>query len=280
MKYIDNKPEYIVLYATTDCNHKCSHCFLGHSMNWDPDELEKIAEYFSLKCLVHINGAEPLLNLRYLKAYKAAKQKFIFSNGLVFLKDDVEKTLFALRENGITEVRLSNHFQASSTLNSVKPNLVESVAKLLISNGFEVHYNSTVTSENYRNIEENCELAYKIGVKRIKFFPLKSIGRASNMTDLGLTFDEMKVFYKKLQEVRKHYDISDFSIKVSGDLAGISDKFTCTYGNHSYAITPDKQIYGCVYSISNLPPIGKLLDDCTIMIDNGISHDCKKCLLV
>lgn len=281
MQYIDNNPEYIVLYATTDCNHKCSHCFLEHNLNWDPSDLVRITGILNKKCLVHINGAEPLLHPEYLKAYKEAGQSFIFTNGLVFLKKDTPMLLKQLRDNGIRKIRLSHHFQATETLNSVPSVIVEQITKFLIDNGFEVHYNTTVTIKNYKNLEETCDRAYALGVKKIKFFPLKKIGNAKEMiSDYGLSHEKMKYFYDTLREVRNRYDISELAIKVSGDLSGISNKFMCTYGKHSYAITPDMKVYGCVYAISNHPPIGYLLEDGTICINNEIDHDCRHCLLI
>lgn len=278
--HIDSHPEYVVLYATTDCNHRCSHCFLEHNQTWDPKKLERIASILSQKCLVHINGAETLLHPEFLSAYKAAGQRFIFTNGLVFLGSSASSIIELLHKNGITDIRLSRHFQATKTLNAIPEEIVESVTKELICKGFNVHYNTTITEENYLFLPENCAKAYALGVKRIKFFPLKTIGRAKDHSRIkGLDFEQMTHFYKLLTEQRKEYDIDQLSIKVSGDLSGIAEKFTCTFGQHSYAITPDMKVHGCVYSISNIAPIGHLLDDGTIVIDKPITHTCKKCLL-
>lgn len=278
--YIDQEPKYIVLYATSDCNHQCSHCFLEHNLTWNADELDRITHILSKRCLVHINGAEPLLHPELLRAYKAANQRFVFTNGLVFLGKDCDYLFNELRKNQITDIRLSHHFQASKTLHSVHPETVEAITAILKENGFSVHYNSTITTDNYMFVEENCEKAFSLGVERIKFFPLKKLGHAKNMSaDLGLNFEQMQTFYTLLLKQREKYNINQLAVKVSGDLAGIAEKFTCTFGKNSYAITPDMKIYGCVYSISAFPAIGHLLYDGTIVIDNEIVHDCKRCLL-
>lgn len=278
--YIDSHPEYVVLYATTDCNHKCAHCFLEHNQTWVPDKLERISSILSGKCLVHINGAENLLHPEFLAAYKAAGQKFIFTNGLVFLGPNAERIIELLRKNGITDIRLSHHFQATTALTAVPEKTVELITEDLINKGFNVHYNTTITEDNYRFLAENCSKAYELGVKRIKFFPLKKIGRAKDASCIqGLDFEQMTSFYELLTEQRKKYPIDRLALKVSGDLSEIAKKFTCTFGKHSYAVTPDMRVHGCVYSISNIPPIGHMLDDGTIIIDNEIAHDCKKCIL-
>lgn len=107
-----------------------------------------------------------------------------------------------------------------------------------------VHYNTTITKSNYTSISGNCLWAKKLGVSRIKFFPLKAIGRAKTLSeDYHLSEDETRAFYSQLLEARERYSVS-VAIKVSGDLAGIAAKFRCTYGKHSYAITPERKIYG------------------------------------
>lgn len=274
-------PEYIVLYATTDCNHKCSHCFVEHRMNWDADDIANVASVLSKKCLVHINGAEPLLNPAYLKAYQAANQSFIFSNGLVFFNNsEADSLVEKLKEHGITEVRLSHHFNAIDDLQAVPGEIVETVTKYLLNHGLAVHYNTTVTKSNYKSISEICSRVRELGVSRIKFFPLKAIGRAKALPEnYYLSENETRAFYTQLLEARNHYSVNELAIKVSGDLAGIAEKFRCTYGNHSYAITPDRKIYGCVYSISVLPPLGELQADGTILLYDSEPCNLKNCAL-
>lgn len=279
--YIDDKPEYIVLYATTDCNHKCSHCFVEHRMNWDSDDIASVASVLSKKCLVHINGAEPLLNPAYLKAYQSANQSFVFSNGLVFFNNsEADNLVMKIKEHGITEVRLSHHFNAIDDLRAVPSEIVETVTKYLLSHGLEVHYNTTITKSNYTFIGDICSQAKELGISRIKFFPLKAIGGAKTLPgDYRLSEDETRAFYSQLLEARERYSVSELTIKVSGDLAGIAEKFRCTYGNHSYAITPNRKIYGCVYAISVLPPLGELQPDGNILLYDSGPCNYKKCVL-
>lgn len=250
-------------------------------MNWDSDDIASVASVLSKKCLVHINGAEPLLNPAYLKAYQAANQSFIFSNGLVFFNNsEADSLVKKIKEHGITEVRLSHHFNAIDDLRAVPGEIVETVTKYLLDHGLAVHYNTTITKSNYTSISDICSRAKELGVSRIKFFPLKAIGRAKTLPeDYHLSEDETRAFYSQLLEAREHYSVSELAIKVSGDLAGITEKFRCTYGNHSYAITPDRKIYGCVYSISVLPPLGELRPDGTILLYDSGPCNYKKCAL-
>lgn len=280
MAFVDNTPKYIVLYSTSDCNHRCSHCFVDHNLTWAADELCRIASILSQKCLVHINGAEPLLHLDLLQAYKVVGQKFIFTNGLVFTGERRFAVIEELKTCGITDIRLSHHFQAVESLNAVPQETVERVTRYLLSQGFNVHYNTTVTVDNYLFLDENCERAFKLGVNRIKFFPLLGLGRAKQIApNLGLSPSQMKAFYELVCLQREKYSYDELAIKVSGDFSGISPRFKCNYGEHSYAITPDMSVYGCVFAISTHKPIGHLLNDGKIIIEHSFSHDGSRCFL-
>lgn len=154
---------------------------MGYEGEWNPDDLLAVTLKYRDSCEVCINGAEILLNLEYLKSVQAARQTYIFTNGKVFTADKRDRIVDALHSHGISTVRISNHFGAFSALNAVNPKLVCAVSDRLINSGFIVDYNTTITTDNYLDVQDMCKEAYSQGVKRIKFFLLMNSGRASSL---------------------------------------------------------------------------------------------------
>lgn len=268
----------VILYATTDCNHRCAHCFLEHSASWKPRELLRVARLFVRKCQVTINGAETLLYPDYLDAYEAVGQQYVFTNGKVFLNSDGPALMDRMKQQGITTIRLSNHFQATEALQAVPVQTVEELTRLLQQNGFRVEYNSTVTVDNYLHIQDNCRHSQSLGVRRVKFFPLFRTGRATDRHD-ALTKSQLVSFYQGLQSARDLYRPDILEIRTSGDFAGIVPKFRCEFGHGMYTITPDGKVHGCPYAISVLPPVGQLKENGTIVIEQEVPHDGTACVV-
>lgn len=272
--------ESVILYSTTDCNHNCAHCFLGHTGTWDSADLLKTTRQLKKYCNVAINGAEPLLHPDFLDSYAAAEQDYIYSNGIVFLKDDAHELIERIKFANITTIRLSNHFQSCCTLKSVPQTTVERIALMLFDKGLNVEYNSTVTAENYQYLEENCERALQFNIRRIKFFPLIKVGKAETLDDaLCLDVDMLQIFYEELNRLRIKYGIDTLELRIGGNMTGVTDKFRCTFGMGKYTIAADKKVYGCPYSISVIPPVGYLTNDGKIIITNHINHDGTVCLV-
>lgn len=267
----------LYLYATSLCNHSCNHCYLGYEGSWNPDNLFEVTKKYIDRYEVCINGAEILLNLDYLKSLKIAQQRYVFTNGLVFLtnKDTVVESLQA---NDVSIIRMSNHFEAAESLNAVSPILVEKIASELMADGFRVEYNTTVTTVNYENIKTICERACRQGIKRIKFFPLMPSGKANALeSSLYLSKSQIRDFYDSVLEERKKYDISDLEIRLGGDFSIVADKFKCGYGIDYLAVTPDRKVYGCPFSICIGNEIGYLNDNNEIVLTKTISHSGEKC---
>lgn len=258
----------IIFYLTTDCNHKCSHCCLTPKGTWNIKELIKAIQSLKNEYNIIINGAEPLVHPELLQAYSEAGQKHIFTNGLVFTGN--EKTIYIeqLHKHGITNVRISNHFQACEELNAVSQDKVEYATKFLQDNGFVVEFNSTVTHSNLRFIEDNCDKTFQLGVKKIKFFPLTSVGNAELLQrSLFLSQEELNEFYfVKIKSIRAKYNIQELEVRLMGDFSSVSPKFKCMYGYDNYVIAPDRNVYGCIYSFDT-PRIGFLDKDDRLVIE-------------
>lgn len=152
----------IFVYATSVCNHECRHCYLGYEGSWEPKKLyEFVKNMKSKKYQVIINGAEVLTNILYLDSFKLAEQNFIFTNGKIFTSDQKDKVLCKILESGITSVKISHHFDSIESLGSVDSETVETAIDYLISHGISVEINTTITKDNFRQVEEICDFCIK-----------------------------------------------------------------------------------------------------------------------
>ena len=271
----------ILLYATSECSRKCNHCYLGYNGSWEPDELFRCAEHLQRDYVVIINGAEVLSNVEYLRSFKLIGQQFIFTNGVYLASNRFDYYMNALLDNDVKSVRISHHFDSIDCLNAVKATVVERAINRLLSFGFEVRINTTITSESFDKIARICESAVRLGVKHIRFFCLQNIGSAKGMNRNLFLSDDMKLeMYGEVLRCRSAYGIEDLYIGLAGNFSKIVPHFTCSYGTNMLSITPDKKIYGCPFAVGNLPPIGILTDHFDVKIDSSLAPSSSSSCLI
>ena len=82
------------------------------------NDLQKIILSLRGEYEIMLNGTEPILNCEYLKAYKLIKQDYILTNGLALINDSRLKAV--LKENGITKISISYHFDIHAEISQVK----------------------------------------------------------------------------------------------------------------------------------------------------------------
>lgn len=81
------KGKFVMLMSCSRCNVKCKHCYISYKNDFSPEELKDIAYNLSKKYNIMINGAEPLVDLRYLNSYPIVNQKHILTNGLALINN-------------------------------------------------------------------------------------------------------------------------------------------------------------------------------------------------
>ena len=107
VKYKGNR---VILMACSKCNVACKHCYIGYKGNRTPEELEELCKYYKEKYkIVRIDGAEPLVDLGYLKSYPIIGQDWIMTNGLRLYQEP--EVIDFLLEYGIKNVYMSYHFE-------------------------------------------------------------------------------------------------------------------------------------------------------------------------
>jgi radical SAM protein with 4Fe4S-binding SPASM domain len=197
--------------VTRKCNLKCSHCYINATTQELKNELtteeakrlmDQIAEVS--RPLLVLSGGEPLLraDLYELIRYGAGKgfKMGLGSNGTL-IDGKVAKRL---KEAGITTVSVSLDStvpEKHDAFRGVKGSWEKAVGaiKALKENNVLVQVNTTVTQQNFDEIDDIMTLAENIGVENFHLFFLVPTGRGVKMADISpAKYEEMirKVFAK------------------------------------------------------------------------------------
>jgi radical SAM protein with 4Fe4S-binding SPASM domain len=190
--------------VTRKCNLKCSHCYINATTHELKNELtteeakrlmDQIAEVS--RPLLVLSGGEPLLraDIYELIRYGAGKgfKMGLGSNGTLIDGKVAEK----LKEAGITTVSVSLDSsipEKHDAFRGVKGSWEKAVGavKALKENNVLVQVNTTVTQQNYDEIDDIMTLAENIGVENFHLFFLVPTGRGVKIADISpAKYEEM-----------------------------------------------------------------------------------------
>jgi len=182
---------------TRKCNLKCPHCYI----NATPQELRNELSTEEAKNLIDqicevsrplliLSGGEPLLrkDVFELVRYGTAKglKMGIGSNGSLI--DDA--AAMKLKDAGVETVSISldshipeQHDEFRGVVGSWEK-AVKAI-KALRENGVLVQVNTTVTQQNYDQIDDIMSLAEKLGVENFHLFFLVPTGRGARLADIS-----------------------------------------------------------------------------------------------
>jgi radical SAM protein with 4Fe4S-binding SPASM domain len=183
--------------VTLKCNLKCSHCYINAgarelSNELDTEEAKNLMDQISevSRPLLILSGGEPLLrpDIYGLVRYGAAKgfKMGLGSNGSL-IDDEAAKKL---RDAGITTVSISldsNIPEHHDEFRSVKGCWEKAVraVKALRESGVLVQVNTTVTQQNYEEIDDIMTLSEGLGVENFHLFFLVPTGRGAKLADIS-----------------------------------------------------------------------------------------------
>jgi radical SAM protein with 4Fe4S-binding SPASM domain len=197
----DNKERYVPLVmsynVTRECNMKCSHCYINATENKLEGELTT-AEAKNVIDQIHqvssplliLSGGEPLLRKDIYELIEYGTKKGLKiglgSNGYL-IDDAVAKKLKAA---GIATVSISIDSSIPAQhdeFRGVKGAWEKSVnaCKALRQNGILVQVNTTLTHDNYNQIDDIMTLAESIGVENFHLFFLVPTGRGVKLNDIS-----------------------------------------------------------------------------------------------
>jgi sulfatase maturation enzyme AslB (radical SAM superfamily) len=195
-----NTEKYVPLVlswnVTRKCNLKCSHCYINAAPKEYTDELttEEGKRLIDQICevshpLLILSGGEPLLRKDIYELIEYGTQKGLRtglgSNGTL-IDDSVAKKL---KQSGIKTVSISidsyvpeNHDDFRGVKGSWRKaiNAIEALRE----NEVLVQVNTTLTQQNYDEIDDIMSLAEKLGVENFHLFFLVPTGRGKKMANI------------------------------------------------------------------------------------------------
>lgn len=183
--------------VTRECNMKCNHCYinatekkLNNELNTKEAKMLMNQIYEVSRPLLVLSGGEPLLRQDIFDLIDYGSKKGLKmglgSNGYL-IDDTVAKKL---KTSGISTVSISldSHIPAQhDEFRGVKGAWDKAVnaCKSLRKNNVLVQVNTTLTHENYEQIDDIMSLAESIGVENFHLFFLVPTGRATKLTDIS-----------------------------------------------------------------------------------------------
>ena len=270
----------VTFLCTSKCNTECEHCYICYKGERDPYELLNIVKSLKNKYRIMLNGAEVLTNPDYLKSYKEISQPWILSNGIALLNTDI---INLLRCNNIKSVSISYHFGIQDEISKIKLETLKKIIENVKSNKMEYRILTTITSENYKLINYMCEEAYNMGARGIMFTNFIMQGNGIKLgKDLVLTSEMLKDFFNYIKSAREKYSKDDLIIERSGTFGknvvdNSNNNFCCEFGTDRVYVTPDNNVYPCLFMTKPGYEIGKFING-RVMINEHIQHDHNVCI--
>lgn len=273
------KGKNIIILCCTSCNVKCKHCYINYKGDIEGNKLKDMINIFKSKYQIMINGSEPILHKEYLESYKANNQEYILTNGLALMKD--KSLMLELKKNNIQKISISYHFDMHEKISEIKKEKIELLVKELSDNGFDVRLLTTISNLNYMNVLKHCDKAHDMGAKAIKFTNYIKQGEAkkNNEINYSLSEKEIVVFFEKLNEARSKYKKEELLIQRCGSFgpSKLNDNFICPAVNDNVVLTPNGDVYPCIFLIDEKYKIGYY--DKKIYVDSKKIINCgTKCL--
>jgi radical SAM protein with 4Fe4S-binding SPASM domain len=176
---------------------KCSHCYINATENKLAHELtteegKKLMDQICQvsKPLLILSGGEPLLrpDIYELIQYGASKGLKIGLGSNGSLIDDVVATKLKAAGIATVSISLDSHIPAQhDEFRGVAGSWQKAVnaCKALRKNNVLVQVNTTLTQQNYDQIDDIMSLAEEIGVENFHLFFLVPTGRGSKLTDIS-----------------------------------------------------------------------------------------------
>ncbi len=263
-KFLD-APVFVQYDVTNACNLRCAHCVTS-SGDALKDELStkealKLIDQLAEAGVFQIgfSGGEALLRrdiFTLLNHTRDVGIRIQITTNATLIDAEMAKKIKKL--NPVTVgVSLEGATPESYGRFRGKENFDRAIAgiKNLVREGVPVKIKTAVSRENLNEMEDIIRLAINLGVDAVDMFLLYPMGRASQMKNLALTREEIKLFLEKLSTLRKKYtgrvevDVDDKpnAFLVDEDL-GTS---TCGAGVYWAEVLPNGDVVPCIF-LSNL----------------------------
>jgi radical SAM protein with 4Fe4S-binding SPASM domain len=258
-------PRIISWNTTFKCNLRCAHCYMDAQERESRNELtteegktliDQIAEVS--KPVLVLSGGEPLLreDIFELARYGADKglRMAMGTNG-VLIDDEVAQKLL---ESGVNAVAISIDSSGPGVHDEFRgvprawEKAIEGV-KACTRNGVRVQFNTTVTQQNFDDIENILSLAEDMGVGNLQLFFLVPTGRGKDVEDVSPAMYE-----RMIRQVLKKYADRELDVRPTcapqfmriGDQMGLDmGRWTrgCIAGLSYCRVYSDGEVTPCPY---------------------------------
>jgi radical SAM protein with 4Fe4S-binding SPASM domain len=209
-----NIPRIISWNTTFKCDLRCAHCYMDAQERESRKELsteegmmliDQIAEVS--KPVLVLSGGEPLLRRDIFELARYGTEKGLRmamgTNG-VGINDQVA---MKLKLSGIKKVAISVDSSGPDIHDEFRgvsgawKNAIEGI-KACLRNGVGVQFNTTVTLQNFDDIDNILQLAESLGVKDLHLFFLVPTGRGTEIEDITPVMYEQMIrkVLKKCEE--------------------------------------------------------------------------------
>jgi len=185
------------VFVTDRCNMRCPHCYVDSSGRFD-DELtteEMVSLFRELNSIdfaegVHIEGGEPFLRkdlVDFLSVLDDLTYVTIATNGTIPYHPRF------LPMVGVERIGFSIEGSTQETHGRLRPNNLPELLDNMVAfqnAGFAVQSRTTLTSENYHEIEGIVSADYEREIPIARFQAFTPVGRGTQNQELGLTFEQ------------------------------------------------------------------------------------------
>ena len=268
----------LTIMACSSCNTNCRHCYISYNGNRTPEDLMSLVLKFKDKYKIEINGAEILTNLKYLDSYPIVKQDFIMTNGIEIHNNP--EVLQYLKTKGIKQIFMSFHMGIHDNISDVDISYLEDNIKNIINEGFKLKLYVTVTRDNYQMIHEIVEKAKQYGAMSVRFTNYIKQGNALNLADSNiLNESQIELFLNQVLYERNNNEKQIMDIERDGSFGKFSSKkFNCYAIKNNVVLTPDNNIYPCLFVAKPGYEIG-YYDGDKILLNKDYQTDSDKCIV-
>lgn len=175
---------------------------------------------------------------------------------------------------------MSFHFGIHDDISSVEVAMLESNIKNILKRNLKLKLYVTVTQKNYQYVHEIVEKARKYGAVSVRFTNFIKQGNAIDLSDNNiLTKSQINDFLDSVSKERKLYDQDVMDIERCGSFGkGNSSKFNCYAINNNVILTPDNNIYPCLFLAKPGYEIG-YYDGDTLNLYNEYNNDGNDCFV-
>ena len=244
---VEYKGKKLTIMACSKCNVKCKHCYISYKGNRTPEELMDLVLKFKDKYKIEINGAEILTDLGYIESYPIIGQDFIMTNGLAISKNP--EILDFLISKGIKQVFMSFHFGIHEDISPIEIEDLERNINNITKRGLKLKLYVTVTTKNYKYVHEIVEKAKSYGAMSVRFTNYIRQGSAKSLSDENiLSESQISELIKDINNERNKNSQDKMDIERCGTFGKVnSKKFECYAVNNNIVLTPDNNIYPCIF---------------------------------